>query len=824
MGPSPQPVWRGFCAHCISVSKQKELQNVGVRVGGIPLRLAAVLALLGFTAIVAQIVLMRELIVVFYGNEISLGLMLANWLFWTALGSSLLGRLAPRVRDPRRWLAGLQVLISLALPATIYAVRVSKEYFQVMPGELLGPGPMFLTSLVALSLFCLISGCMFAAGSRWCADEVGSSIATATGSVYLLEALGSGVGGMVASIALIAYFNAFQISVLLALLNALAAASLGVKAGLWRRVVLAGIAGVFGFLLFPLAAAWLERTSLARLWKGFRLVESRNSRYGNLVVVDTEGTRSLYENGLVFATVPDPAAAEEAVHFALLQHPEPKRLLLVGGGINGSLKQALAHPSLSRVDYVELDTAILDLADQHFATEWFPARADPRVTIHPVDGRLFLKTSRATFDVVIVSLPDPQTAQLNRFYTREFYREAADKLAPDGILSFQVTAAENYISPELGEFLRCLHKTLREVFPEVTAIPGESVHFFAARRAGILSTGPDLLIERLRARNLRTRYVREYFLPFRLSPDRMLDLQQQIAPAPHTPVNRDFAPIAYYFDVALWSARFHAESRRWFEALAHTNFATLLGGVAVALTVLTASALGLRGWRRRDHLLARLDSRMRFAAASCVAAMGFTLMGLEVLILLGFQAIYGYVYHQLAIVIAAFMVGMALGAWRATLTRGNTSAESPGAATPQTLLPALRAVALLQFSAALAPILLYAILVAFARVESELGLIIVSGVAFPVVALVSGLLGGYQFPLASRVFFAGETVRSPGMLYGLDLLGACVGAVVLSAFLFPVYGFLRSALLMAVVNLAPAVLAVLPVAREEASRGSTAED
>ena len=80
---------------------------------------------------------------------------------------------------------------------------------------------------------------------------------------------------------------------------------------------------------------------------------------------------------------------------------------------------------------------------------------------------------------------------------------------------------------------------------------------------------------------------------------------------------------------------------------------------------------------------------------------------------------------------------------------------------------------------------------------------------FPVLALIAGLLGGYQFPLASRLYFAGAAnpLRNPGILYGLDLLGACLGAVALSAYLLPVYGFLRTAILMGVVNLGPTGLA-----------------
>ncbi|MBZ5545016.1 MAG: fused MFS/spermidine synthase, partial [Acidobacteriia bacterium] len=623
---------------------------------GAPPLIAVILSLIGVTAVVAQVVLMRELIVVFYGNEISLGLTLATWLLWTAVGSSLLGRIATKARDARNLMAGLQASAAVTFPLTIFAVRASRAAFETTPGELLGPWPMFLTSLVTLSVFCLISGCLFAAGSRLYGDTVGVTVAAATGAVYLLEAAGSGAGGLVAGLALIQHLGSFQIAFLVALANLLAATTLTVRARPWRRAIMMGLLAAFVFLVLPSGSRWLETASLAELWKGFRLAAVRNSQYGNLAVVETEGSRSIYENGLVVSTVPDPAAAEEAVHYALLQHPSPRRLLLIGGGINGSIRQALEHPSLERLDYVELDPTILDLADQYFAAEWTPARTDPRVHIHHADGRLFLKTTNASFDVIIVNLPDPQTAQLNRFYTVEFFREAASRLAPRGVFSFQVTGAENYISPELADFLRCLNKTLHQAFPEVSAIPGETVHFFAATSRGALAAGPEALLERLRARKLRTSYLREYYIPFRMSADRVADLQLQIAPQPETPVNRDFAPVAYYFDVTLWSARFNRAAAQWFTALAAIDFWKILAGVAAGFAVLSGILLTVAAvFDRRREEVAAATTRRRIAAGFCVGAMGFTLIGLEVLLLLGFQAIYRYVYHQLAMLMASFM-------------------------------------------------------------------------------------------------------------------------------------------------------------------------
>jgi len=765
---------------------------------GLPGSPRVALALIGFTAIIAQIVLMRELIVVFYGNEISLGLILANWLLWTAFGSGALGRLAGRVRNPRALMAGLQGLLGVVFPVTILAVRAGKNAFQPIPGEILGPGPMFLTSLVVLSVFCSVSGLLFAAGSRAYARLAEASTVEATSSVYLLEAVGSGIGGLLASLVLIRTFDVFAIASLVSLMN-FVAAILIVELPRLRRALGGGLLAVFAFLVFPFLNRRMEKMSLAWLWRGFQVVATRNSIYGNLAVVKTEGTRSLFENGLVLFSVPNLEAAEEAVHFALLQHSAPRSLLLIGGGMNGSLAQAFQHSALERVDYVELDPAVLDLARRYFPQEWAPIGSDPRVHPHPIDGRLFLKTTRDRFDVIILNLPDPQTAQLNRFYTCEFFREVAAKLNPGGVFSFQLRAAEDYISPELADFLRCIKKTLSQVFPDVTFIPGETVHFFAALRPGILATGPQDLLSRLRARHLRTSYVREYYLPFRMMPDRMADLDFEMRPLADTPVNRDFTPVAYYFDVALWSQRFNHSYRRVFQAAASVRFRSVMTAVGL---LLLATAVTLRWSAKGEH-------RSRSSAGFCVAATGFTLMGLEMLLLLGFQALFGYVYHQLAILIAAFMVGMAVGSWW-----GLRRPKHAGG--PTTLRADTIRLAWLQTLIAVSPIFFYALFLAFAQLRNAVGVFVVSQFAFPGLAVLAGLLGGYQFPVASRVFLfhSPHSARSAGTLYALDLLGACAGAIILSTYLVPVFGFLNTSLLVVVVNLAPAGLAFLAASRE----------
>jgi predicted membrane-bound spermidine synthase len=195
-------------------------------------------------------------------------------------------------------------------------------------------------------------------------------------------------------------------------------------------------------------------------------------------------------------------------------------------------------------------------------------------------------------------------------------------------------------------------------------------------------------------------------------------------------------------------------------SLAAVPFSVVAGLMALLLTALAI----------------RFRKGARGQAGLAVAAMGFVVLGLEVVLLLAFEAIHGYVYQQLALIIAGFMVGMALGS-RAALQRTGS----------------LHTLAAVQALGALAPLALVLL-----AAPSE--------VVFLVLAACCGALGGYQFPMASRLYFgeAGDGAR--GALYSLDLAGSCAAALMLSAWIIPVFGLARTALLLAIVNAIPAAM------------------
>ena len=591
------------------------------------------------------------------------------------------------------------------------------------------------------------------------------------------------------------------------LLNICMAAALVLRMKGRRVAVLAGAAALAAIPLLLWVAPRVDRAARERLWRGFNVVGERNSIYGNLAVTQTgqrqsvagvenrewQGTiRSIYSNGAILANAPDPAAAEEAVDYALLEHAAPRSILLIGGGVNGAVTEALKHPSVERLDYVELDPALIGMAREFFPAQTAAFDSDPRVHLHFLDGRRFLAGTSQRFDVIIVDVPDPQTAQLNRFYTVEFFRAARGHLKPGGLLALELRSSEETISPDLADFLRCIRRTLGEVFPYQAAIPGEIIHFFGAMQADALTRDPQVLVERLRERKLNTQYVREYFIPYRMMPDRMEQVETELRPSATTLVNRDFAPAAYAFDVVLWSDQFRSAQVKsgyaeWFRAAEQVTFRRVAGAAALLLVIALALAAFLPGRERRA----------RAAAGSCVAATGFTLMALQIFLLLAFQSVYGYVYTQLAILIGLFMAGIALGSWLA-MRRGcgdRSAALSP-----------LRG-GHADSARVAGPALLLAVSL-IGRFTSPAAAWIAAQVIFPALAALAGMLGGYQFVVAAGIFLRDRGQRwGLGVLYAIDLLGGCAGALVLSGFLIPVYGFWRTAWLVAGINLTAVLLA-----------------
>ena len=757
--------------------------------------------IIGFTALSAQIVFLRELLVLFYGNELSLGVVLGCWLFWTGLGSLCLGRFADRFKKPALKLALLQTLLAFALIATLLAARSVKLFLNVSPGQILGYIPIFLASFFVLSIFCLLNGFLFSLGCKTfekISAAAGSSdtrdrSSRGIGLVYIIEALGSVVGGLLTSLVLIRLLPPLVLIFLLAAINLAAGGSLlfifsprkRLRAGkiAWLLVAAAGV--VF---LGSGGIDYLQKISLSWQWRGFDLKKTENSIYGSLAVTGRERQFSLFENGILMFTRPDLFSAEESVHFAMLEHPQPKKVLLIGGGVGGSLEEILKYPSLEEVIYVELDPSIIRLTREFLPPGDEKFLLDPRVKIVYSDGRRFLQQQQEKYDVIIVNLPDPFTAQLNRFYTGEFFQLARKHLRPEGVLSLAVTSAENYISGELQNFLACIYLTLKDVFPEVVVLPGGSAFFLASPASNYLTADHRILEERIQERGLSLLYIREYYLFDRLRPERVEYLQQKITTASRAQVNLDFHPICYFYDMVFWSTYFMGESGGWF-----TRF--------------LQKALILRWWWFLFPagfallLFPLLRSRRKKSSGAWVLwpvlTSGFSEIVFQLVILLAFQILYGYVYYKLGIILTLYMVGLVLGG-------GVITARLPH------LKDEHRLFFLTQVVICLYPLLLPVIFFLLSGTRTPALNWLGENLVLPLLPVIAGFFGGFQVPLAGRIYLKRQNRVGmvSGLSYGFDLLGACLGALLISALVLPVLGVAVTCYAVTLLNLTSLIVII----------------
>jgi len=153
---------------------------------------------------------------------------------------------------------------------------------------------------------------------------------------------------------------------------------------------------------------------------------------------------------------------EPLVHPALLAHPHPERVLLIGGGDGGALREILLHDTVKRVDFAELDADIVSFSRKHLIHIHQGAFDDPRVQTTFGDGRKFVEAAAGAYDVIIMDMTDPEGP--SRFlYTREFFAAVRTALNNDGGL-FAMHSESPVARPAA---FSCIGKTLASIFPRV---------------------------------------------------------------------------------------------------------------------------------------------------------------------------------------------------------------------------------------------------------------------------------------------------------------------------------------------------------------------
>ena len=710
------------------------------------------LLITGAVTILAQVVLLRELVVAFYGVELIVLLSLGLLLLGTA-GGAFAGRwFTSGLPGQIRWCF---LALSLLVPALIVFIRGLRIVFSETPGAFLPFGQQIGGMALALLPFGLLSGFLFQRTALLHVTR-GRSLPSA----YAVESVGGLFGGCAATILIAAGVQNLASGLVSALL-ASAACALPDRTGAGKRWTAAALP-VFLLILLGIASSHhLDETLTS--WNHHGAVDTIDTPYGRLTVADAEGQVSVFDNGAL-SWESHGTSAEEFAHMAALQVKEPQRVLLLGGGPEGLLAEALKHGPREIV-HVELDAAALRKVMPHLPPESRDAFRNHRVTQVIADTRNVLNSSRG-FDLILSGAPEPSSGQSNRHYTREAFAACRRAMNPDGVLALRLRSAENLWTPVLLQRTAGIHRALRDVFEDVLVLPG-TVNIILASDAPLVRD-PDVLSSRMARRGIEARLVSQAYIRYLLTNDRRTDFERRLVET-DVPSNADSRPVCYFLTLVHWLSRFYPDLAQGTFSPPDLSAPSGLAGIGGLWVAVLVPVLVLR--RFRGIRLALL-----VFAAGCAG------MILEGMLILAYQSRSGVLYQDLGILLTLFMAG--LGAGAVCLDRASRKGREHRALRRWGSMFATGTVAL-------------SLATAWHVYGEGRGGLPVTGVLL----FASGMLTGGLFAYAGLKDVERQA-RAISPLVAADLLGGCVGSLTASLLLLPILGLAPTALLLAAASLA----------------------
>jgi len=697
------------------------------------------LFVIGLVSILGQVILLRELNVAFFGVELIYILALGVWLFFTALGALAGRRFANHSAEE---IIPLFILYGISLLMSLVFIRAGRLIFSGVPGAYLSFPEQMAVTAVALLPVGLLSGLMFQRAARMYVRFDRTLIAA-----YGIESAGGLAGGVIATAGFHRGIQNFTLAVLCGLI-AFATAAL-IFSGRRIRLYRAAAGGlVCAALVVLFLSSSLDRGMTA--WNHRNLLESLDTPYGRVTITKLHGQITVFENdAIAFET--EGTEAEMFVHPAVLQHPNPQSVLILGGGIEGTVKEVLKHGP-KRVDYVELNAAMVEAVRDRLPGDIVASLKGAGVRLIIGDPRAFMKDS-GRYDLILIGMPEPESGQSNRFYTKEFFELCAGRLNAGGVVALRLRSGENFWTPQMVRRTASIYRAILSVFPDVIVLPG-STNVLAASR-GPLTRSAEILTARFEERKIKARLVSPPYIRYLLTNDRFFEIERLLKTSA-VPVNTDRRPVCYMYALMIWLSKFFPgmalpDLADKTEKLFMTAAGPWVSGVAIVVLFL---------------FLRRKPSRRN---AALVLTAGFLGMVLETVLILNYQMKEGVLFRDIGLLMTLFMTGLALGS---AAMNGVMRIERRGGTKIRLVGAGLIAV----FS-----LLCFMVMMIVAE-DGSAGLALTGGLLAGAGLLVAGIFG-----FASARDLQDQTkVISP--LYAADLIGGCLGSLVAALLLIPLFG------------------------------------
>jgi len=705
----------------------------------------------GLFTIAAQTLFFREFTTAFEGNDISVGLFFASWLFWIG-ACAMIAYHHSKITD---WLLeNIDLLFFAYIPVFVLELILiikARQIAGVSSYTLLTIRQMVFLSLLVNIPVSIITGIFFPLACRWIERDSLFPVS----SVYILEAAGSFLGGIGTTILLSLGVNSITIFFLLAFIISFAAFIVRIKSEI--KLVFYFSAAVCVLLCLSIGIDkrlnhYIQTVKWTKLLPAEALAGAFQTPQAEYLYGTYHGQWVVISQGSTCEALPDKATSGRIAAIALSQKPDAKKILVIGSGL-GLCYEFLSLPQIEQVTWTHSDSQYAQKVGSFLPAQF--KISDRRLSCPAGDIRNQLGGLKNFYDIVIVNLPPATSSVLNRYFTVDFYQQLKNSMSAGGVIAVRVTGGENIMGTELIDLGASTKQTLEKIFSHLVLTPGDDTWFIASDSENLTGEPGTLQNRYAKIKNAENILASPALLSIYL-PDRAAaamesynssDLPQDLL------INTDSRPLTSLYSLLLALKQSGAPITRIVKLLATAGIRVFLIPIFVFVIL-------------RLFYIARTqnqDNVSSFDSSFLVFSAGWLGIGTVVVLMYLYQTIFGSLYLHIGVISSLFMIGLTAGAALVRYLPGRLR---------QKLFMAI-------FVYAILLIAVFSLPIDFWTHQS-----------FAAVFFLCGLCSGAYFPIAAGQLAEGgfETGLAGAKLETADHIGASIGSLITGLVLVPVLG------------------------------------
>lgn len=682
---------------------------------------------LGFTTIVVQVILLRELLKLFSSNELTIGLFLSLWMILTGFGAYFSNSLTFKINPNKLIFIFLNLLGVIPIFEFIILIYLNKIILST--GISLNIIQIIIITFLFLIFYCSISGILFTYLSKVLSNLLNKNYIDKS---YSWEATGSFFGGLIIYLFIFSFFNTFQIL----LINFIVIISISLL--LFNKKIHKIIYFFLSFIVIILIISNPDLYLRKKQFKPQELLFYKDTNYGSLSITKYYEQTLFYKNNELIFSTSNQIYNEEITHYSLSQRRRIDNILILSGFIPSLLNEIIKYnPKI--IDYVELDPNICRISKN------FTSDSKIKVNFINSDPRRYINKVQKKYDAILINIPPPSTAGLNKYYTLEFYISLKKIISDSSVIVFSLPSPPNYFSKDIAYLTGSIFQTLKKAFKYVIIIPTNRLFFLASDAPLTLSITDN--IEKL---NIKNNYVNSYYF----NPIYVKERQDFILNSlpQNVKINKDFFPVSFIYQIKFWINQVYNKSK----LLVYFFFLIIL------LIVIMLFFIFLKKGIEPGMIIT-----------------GFTASSFEITSILSYEIITGYIYEAITLIFSIFMFGLAIGSYVGRKVNKN-------------------------FLIKIKNIHIYFIIINILYLLSIYYNNKIEFLFTPLIYtfnfLMAFLTGIYFSILTSKNFSSQDYGKIAGIVYSSDLFGSAPGAILTSLILIPFGGFYFTIITLIILN------------------------